>query len=194
MNRIKEVRKKKGLSLQQVADAVGVGNNTISRYETGKREPKLETWQALANFFDVTVPYLQGIDDKPNTGYSKDYIYKQLDDAYKKPWIGKSNLLGVDLIPAFYIEKYCKQNKISIPKDTDLDFWKKNFSFIFEFKEIKRLLTTKDKYSDNDIKELITLALFQKTTDKKFISFVEKLNEQYLKNLQNEANHNNQSK
>lgn len=62
MNRIKEVRKKKGLSLQQVADAVGVGNNTISRYETGKREPKLETWQALANFFNVTVPYLQGID------------------------------------------------------------------------------------------------------------------------------------
>ena len=64
MNRIKEVRKKKGLSLQQVADAVGVGNNTISRYETGKREPKLETWQALANFFDVTVPYLQGIDEE----------------------------------------------------------------------------------------------------------------------------------
>ena len=64
MNRIKEVRKKKDLSLQQVADAVGVGNNTISRYETGKREPKLETWQALANFFDVTVPYLQGIDEE----------------------------------------------------------------------------------------------------------------------------------
>ena len=194
MNRIKEVRKKKGLSLQQVADAVGVGNNTISRYETGKREPKLETWQALANFFDVTVPYLQGIDDKPNTGYSKDYIYKQLDDAYKEDWIGKENLLAVGMIPAYYVDKYCKENKISIPKDTDLDFWKKNFSFIFDFKEIKRLLTTKDKYSDNDIKELITLALFQKTTDKKFISFVEKLNEQYLKNLQNEANHNNQSK
>ncbi len=60
MNRIKEVRKKKGLSLQQVADAVGVGSNTISRYETGKREPKLETWQALADFFDVSVPYLKG--------------------------------------------------------------------------------------------------------------------------------------
>lgn len=66
MNRIKEVRKKKGLSLQQVADAVGVGNNTISRYETGKREPKLETWQALADFFDVSVPYLQGIDEIPS--------------------------------------------------------------------------------------------------------------------------------
>ena len=126
MNRIKEVRKKKGLSLQQVADAVGVGNNTISRYETGKREPKLETWQALANFFDVTVPYLQGIDDKPNTGYSKDYIYKQLDDAYKEPYTKDYEVEPPFTNPVLSakeeIEKYCEQNKISIPKDTDLDF------------------------------------------------------------------------
>lgn len=164
MNRIKEVRKKKGLSLQQVADAVGVGNNTISRYETGKREPKLETWQALANFFDVTVPYLQGIDDKPNTGYSKDYIYKQLDDAYKEDY-----LLTFELEPPFTspsisardeIKNYCKQNKINIPQDTDLDFWKTNFNFIFNDKSVNRLLTTKDKYSDSDIKELIINAIF----------------------------------
>ena len=164
MNRIKEVRKKKGLSLQQVADAVGVGNNTISRYETGKREPKLETWQALANFFDVTVPYLQGIDDKPNTGYSKDYIYKQLDDAYKEPYVK-----GYEVEPPFTspflsardeIKNYCKQNKISIPKDTDLDFWKTNFNFIFNDKSVNRLLTTKDKYSDSDIKEIIINAIY----------------------------------
>lgn len=188
MNRIKELRKKNHLTLKDMGSKLNMLDSTLSQYENEKRTPNEATWQALANFFNVSVDYLKGY------GYSKDYIYKQLDDAYKEPWIGKSNLLGVDLIPAFYIEKYCKQNKISIPKDTDLDFWKKNFSFIFDFKEIKRLLTTKDKYSDNDIKELITLALFQKTTDKKFISFVEKLNEQYLKNLQNEANHNNQSK
>lgn len=164
MNRIKEVRKKKGLSLQQVADAVGVGNNTISRYETGKREPKLETWQALANFFDVTVPYLQGIDDKPNTGYSKDYIYKQLDDAYKEDY-----LLTFELEPPFTspfisardeIKNYCKQNKINIPQDTDLDFWKTNFNFIFNDKSVNRLLTTKDRYSDDDIKEIIINAIY----------------------------------
>ena len=164
MNRIKEVRKKKGLSLQQVADAVGVGNNTISRYETGKREPKLETWQALANFFDVTVPYLQGIDDKPNTGYSKDYIYKQLDDAHKEDY-----LLTFELEPPFTspfisardeIKNYCKQNKIRIPKDTDLDFWKTNFNFIFKDKSVNRLLTTKDRYSNDDIKEIIINAIY----------------------------------
>ena len=167
MNRIKEVRKKKGLSLQQVADAVGVGNNTISRYETGKREPKLETWQALANFFDVTVPYLQGIDDKPNTGYSKDYIYKQLDDAYKEPYTKDYEIEPPFTDPVLSakeeIEKYCEQNKISIPKDTDLDFWKTNFNFIFNDKSVNRLLTTKDKYSDSDIKELIINAIFWKT-------------------------------
>ena len=164
MNRIKEVRKKKGLSLQQVADAVGVGNNTISRYETGKREPKLETWQALANFFDVTVPYLQGIDDKPNTGYSKDYIYKLLDDAYKEPYTKDYEVEPPFTNPVLSakeeIEKYCEQNKISIPKDTDLDFWKTNFNFIFKDKSVNRLLTTKDKYSDSDIKEIIINAIY----------------------------------
>ena len=164
MNRIKEVRKKKGLSLQQVADAVGVGNNTISRYETGKREPKLETWQALANFFDVTVPYLQGIDDKPNTGYSKDYIYKQLDDAYKEPYTKDYEIEPPFTNPVLSakeeIEKYCEQNKISIPKDTDLDFWKTNFNFIFKDKSVNRLLTTKDRYSNDDIKEIIINAIY----------------------------------
>lgn len=164
MNRIKEVRKKKGLSLQQVADAVGVGNNTISRYETGKREPKLETWQALANFFDVTVPYLQGIDDKPNTGYSKDYIYKQLDDAYKEPYTKDYEVEPPFTNPVLSakeeIEKYCEQNKISIPQDTDLDFWKTNFNFIFKDKSVNRLLTTKDSYSDDDIKEIIINAIY----------------------------------
>lgn len=164
MNRIKEVRKKKGLSLQQVADAVGLGNNTISRYETGKREPKLETWQALADFFNVSVPYLQGIEDKRNNGYSKEYIYKCLDDAYKEPYVK-----GYEVEPPFTspflsardaINNYCEQNKISIPKDTDLKFWQNNFNFIFKDRSVNRLLTTKDSYTDNEIKEIIINAIF----------------------------------
>ena len=171
MNRIKEVRKKKGLSLQQVADAVGVGNNTISRYETGKREPKLETWQALANFFDVTVPYLQGIDDKPNTGYSKDYIYKQLDDAYKEKWKDPTGQIrggGFDKT----VDAYLKQAKIKKPSNIDNQFWKTNFNFLFDNPNIKRLLTTKDKYNDDDIKLLLEYTIFLNfTTMKQIIDF-----------------------
>lgn len=64
MNRIKQLRQERGLTLQRVADELGVGNNTISRYETGKREPKLSTWKKLADFFGVSIPYLQGIESK----------------------------------------------------------------------------------------------------------------------------------
>lgn len=62
-NRIAELRKDRGLTIQQVADGIGVSNGTISRYEKGTREPKLETWIKLADFFNVPVSYLQGLSD-----------------------------------------------------------------------------------------------------------------------------------
>ncbi|MBE5059076.1 helix-turn-helix transcriptional regulator [Lactobacillus crispatus] len=169
MNRIKQLRKEKGLSQAQLAKEVGISNQIISFYENNKREPKIETWQALADFFKVSVPYLQGIEDKRNNGYSKDYIYKQLDDAYKKDYP-----LTFELEPPFTspfisardeIEDYCKTKKINIPEDVGLEFWQKYFSFIFKDKSVKRLLTTKDNYSDGDIKELIIEAISWYGTD-----------------------------
>lgn len=62
MNRLKEVRKSKKLTLNDVEEKTGIKNNTLSQYENGKREPKLETWRKLAKFYDVPAPYLQGID------------------------------------------------------------------------------------------------------------------------------------
>ena len=161
MNRIKELRKSNGLTLVELSQKVGIPNNTISQYENEKREPKEPTWQALANFFNVSVDYLKGY------GYSKEYIYQQLDDAYKEPYTKDYEVEPPFTNPVLSakeeIEKYCEQNKISIPKDTDLDFWKTNFNFIFNDKSVNRLLTTKDKYSDSDIKELIINAIFWKT-------------------------------
>lgn len=49
-NRIKEVRKAKKFSLEEVGKAIGVGNSTISRYENGDREPSFENWKKLAYF------------------------------------------------------------------------------------------------------------------------------------------------
>ena len=60
MNRIKEIRQEKHLSQTDISKLLGVTRQAISLYEKGDREPKLETWQALADYFNVSVPYLQG--------------------------------------------------------------------------------------------------------------------------------------
>ena len=76
MNRIKEIRQEKNLSQTDIAKALGVTRQAISLYEKGDREPKLETWQKLADFFGVSVPYLQGISDLKGLTYSKDDVIK----------------------------------------------------------------------------------------------------------------------
>lgn len=64
-NRLAEQRKKWNMTIQQLADQTGLSPSTISRYETGSREPKLETWIKLADLFDVPVSYLQGVSNIP---------------------------------------------------------------------------------------------------------------------------------
>lgn len=63
-NRIRELRNEQSLTLKELGEKVGLAPNTISQYETGDREPKLKTWQKLADYFGVSVGYLQGIEDK----------------------------------------------------------------------------------------------------------------------------------
>lgn len=63
-NRIAELRKENKLTIQQLADAMGVANGTISRYEQGTREPKIAMWRKLADYFNVSTSYLQGLTDE----------------------------------------------------------------------------------------------------------------------------------
>lgn len=60
---IQKMRQVKGVSQQDVAKALGLTRQAIALYETGKREPRLETWQKLANYFGVSVPSLMGLDE-----------------------------------------------------------------------------------------------------------------------------------
>ena len=60
MNRIKELRQENKLSQIELANKVHASNQAISAYESGTREPKEPMWQALADFFNVSVPYLKG--------------------------------------------------------------------------------------------------------------------------------------
>ncbi|MCU4692089.1 helix-turn-helix transcriptional regulator [Limosilactobacillus reuteri] len=75
-NRIAELRKNKKLSQAQLAKETGLTRQAVSLYEIGKREPKLETWIKLADFFDVSVLYLQGLSNSKVTFNSIDKFIK----------------------------------------------------------------------------------------------------------------------
>ena len=40
MNRLRQVRKQKGLTVKEVADEIGFSETRLHQYETEKREPK----------------------------------------------------------------------------------------------------------------------------------------------------------
>lgn len=62
--RLKEIRKEKGISQLKLAIYMNTNQNTISRYETGEREPSLSDLIKIADFFSVSVDYLLERTDK----------------------------------------------------------------------------------------------------------------------------------
>lgn len=80
-NRLKELRLEKGLTQANIAKGLGVTQQAISLYEKGERELKLKTLKKMADFFDVSVPYLRGyVDDNVNITDLNNYEF----EAYER--------------------------------------------------------------------------------------------------------------
>lgn len=56
--RLKEIRISKGISQLKLAMDLNTNQNTISRYETGEREPGINELIKIADYFNVSVDYL----------------------------------------------------------------------------------------------------------------------------------------
>lgn len=54
------LRQKNGMSQQDLADRSGCSRSAIGMYETGKREPDIETLEAFADIFNVDMDFLTG--------------------------------------------------------------------------------------------------------------------------------------
>ena len=83
MNRLRFLRTEKGESLEKVAQYLNVSLQTVSNYETEKRDMTPETIIKLANYFNVSTDYLLGKTDIKNHG-------KQIDDVLNEAMIGMS--------------------------------------------------------------------------------------------------------
>ena len=63
--RLKEVRKEKGISQLKLAIELNTNQNTISRYETGEREPGINELIRIADYFNISIDYLLERTDNP---------------------------------------------------------------------------------------------------------------------------------
>ena len=62
---LRTIRKSRGITQKQLAQAVGASERGIQSYEIGERKPAFDQLLALADFFDVSLDYLVGRSDDP---------------------------------------------------------------------------------------------------------------------------------
>lgn len=65
--KLKELRKARGMSQLKLALELNTSQNTISRYETGEREPGIKELIRIADYFDVSLDYLLERTENPHT-------------------------------------------------------------------------------------------------------------------------------
>ncbi len=53
---LKDLRREKGITQEQLAEELGVSGRTISRWETGYNMPDISLLVEIAEFFDVSIP------------------------------------------------------------------------------------------------------------------------------------------
>ncbi len=69
-NKLKELRKLKKATQTEVADYLGIKQNTYSQYENDVRQPDIDTVAKLAMFFEVSIDELVGL--KPSLAYNSE--------------------------------------------------------------------------------------------------------------------------
>lgn len=68
MNRIKELRKAKKITVKDLAEQLGIAQSMLTNYENGSSIPRDQSiWEKLSDYFEVSVSYLMGLTDTFNT-------------------------------------------------------------------------------------------------------------------------------
>ena len=83
---IKELAKKRGISLNQLEEKLGIGKNSL--YGLKRNQPSAERLQEIADYFNVSTDYLLGRTDNPAiasddtiAGYTSDDLRKMAENA-----------------------------------------------------------------------------------------------------------------
>ena len=80
-SRLKDLRVARGLSQRELADKISVSCAAIGLYETGKRFPRRDQLEDIADYFNVSIDYLTGRDNVTERFLTTDEL--KVIDAYR---------------------------------------------------------------------------------------------------------------
>ena len=113
--RIKELRLARKISQDDLSRALGISRSAVGMYETGKREPDLETCEAIADYFNIDMDYLTGRSNVERRTIVTPYPpagFQPLPDMAEVPMIGRiacgdpitaeENIEGIVAVPALW--------------------------------------------------------------------------------------------
>lgn len=66
-SRIAKLRKSRGLTQMQLSDALEISRASLALYEQNRREPDSTMLTKISNYFNVSIDYLVGRTDNPQT-------------------------------------------------------------------------------------------------------------------------------
>lgn len=70
MNKLQELRERKGASMKEISRLLGMKYTTYVSYEKGQREPNSDVLVKIADFYGTTVDYLLGVNNERTSGKS----------------------------------------------------------------------------------------------------------------------------
>lgn len=79
---LKYLREREGLSQRELAVKLGMSASAIGMYESGKRQPKFEDEEAIADFFNVDLNTLRGRRNYTDADYETIVKAMKIYDAY----------------------------------------------------------------------------------------------------------------
>ena len=105
---IKELRQKKKMSQEELAEYLGVSTQAVSRWETSVSYPDIILLPLIANVFNVTVDYLLGTDK-----FKNDRIVEEINETYRKYNKKGDNVGCYEYMKKMY-EKYPHIEKVQL--------------------------------------------------------------------------------
>jgi len=81
-DKLKDLRRQKSITQEDLAKQTGISKSAIGMYESGQREPKFETLEIFADYFNVTMDEL--LDRETQNGYYTDPETAEIANALKE--------------------------------------------------------------------------------------------------------------